>query len=362
MLFGTIGKILAALWLLGEISPVFAKKSSELIYTEPFDLAAGGTTLTRSSQEGIVFGNPALLPLGAATVRWLGLETAFMIDRDLAEGGTASLNSPADTAQPDFVESLFSRSVHFGQALSLSFLNKNFALTVFDRLEVDVEGSRYDNGGLPQVNIGGEAYAGGMASVASQPLRWLTLGMTGKYFYMGEPDLQIPVTDVERIKTLTEDPNTLRNALSYGRGTGADVSALLLWQTSFVDLSLGLKVEDIGGTRLSNDQKTLPQTNNAGLGLAFHGTTSVLHLSADYRDISNAYEEKKFKKIYLGARLMLWQMVGFAAGLYQGIPTFGVRFDALFIKFGATAYGRELGTYPGDKQRNMVTVYTSFGF
>jgi len=361
MRLGKTLKILCLIWLSGGNSELFAKNSSELIYTEPFDLAAGGTTLTRASQEGIVFANPALLPLGAATIRWVGMETGFMADRDLAEGGASKMSAAAKTDQADFVESLFSRSLHFGQTLSLSLLNKNFAVTIFDRLEVDVEGNRYDNGGLPQINFAGEAYAGGMVTAAAQPLRWLSLGVTAKYFYMGEPDIHIPVTDVDRIKVLTENPQSLRDELTYGKGAGADVGALFLWQTSYVDLSLGLKVEDVGATRLSNDQKTLPQTTNVGLGFAIHGTTSVLHLSADYRDITDAYQEKTFKKIYLGARLMLWQMMGVAVGLYQGIPTFGVRFDAFFIKFGATAYGRELGTYPGDKQRNMVTIYTSIG-
>ncbi|MBC7530893.1 MAG: hypothetical protein H7318_04885 [Oligoflexus sp.] len=362
MTFGKNWKILLLTLLFAEISPVFAKNSSELVYTEPFDLAAGGTTLTRASQEGIVFANPALLPLGAATIRWVGLETGFMLDRQLAEQGSSSISSAADTSSPDFVDKLFARSLHFGQSLSLSLLNKNVAVTIFDRMEVDVEGSRYDNGGLPQINFSGEAYAGAMATTAVQALRWLSLGVTAKYLYMAEPDIQIPITDEARIKALTENTSALRDELKYGKGTGADIGALFLWQNTYVDLSLGLKVEDVGGTKFTNDQKTIPQTNNIGLGLAFHGTTSVLHLSADYRDVSNAYGEKKFKKIYLGARLMLWQMVGFAAGLYQGIPTFGVRFDAFFIKFGATAYGRELGTYPGDKQRNMVTIYTSIGF
>src|SRR6476620_10310012 len=76
---------IAALGLLGITAPVMAKSSNELLYTEPFDLAAGGTTLTRASQEGIVFANPALLPLGGACIRWLGFQAGFMLDRDLAQ-------------------------------------------------------------------------------------------------------------------------------------------------------------------------------------------------------------------------------------------------------------------------------------
>ena len=362
MTFGKLGKYVALILLCAEVSPLFAKKSSELVYTEPFDLAAGGTTLTRASQEGIVFANPALLPLGAATIRWVGLETAFIVDREMAQNGSSNIKAAADTSDPNFVDGLFARSLHFGQSASLSFLNANFAISVFDRVEVDVEGSRYDNGGLPQLNLGVEAYAGVMGTTAVKPFRWLSLGMTGKYLYMGDPIIEIPVTDEARIKALTADTSALRDEIKYGKGLGADLGMLLFWQTNYVDLSLGVKIEDVSGTKLSNGQETLPQTTNAGLGLAFHGSTSVLHLSLDYRDIYDAYDEKKFKKIYLGARLMLAQVVGVAVGLYQGIPTFGVRFDALFFKFGATAYGRELGSYPGDKQRNMVTIYTSIGF
>ncbi|RYZ56767.1 MAG: hypothetical protein EOP07_11735, partial [Proteobacteria bacterium] len=147
MRLGRLGKSFAFALLLAEISPLFAKNSSEV-----------------------------------------GLETAFMVDRDLAENGVSSLQAPADTGSSAFVEDLFSRSIHFGQSLSLSLLNKNFAVTVFDRLEVDIEGNRYDNGGLPQINFAGEAYAGAMATAAIQPTRWFSIGVTGKYLYMGEPN------------------------------------------------------------------------------------------------------------------------------------------------------------------------------
>lgn len=362
MIFGKIFKYLGVFAIFAELSPVLAKKSSELLYTEPFDLAAGGSVLTRASQEGVLFGNPALLPLGGAYIRWIGLETNFMLDRDLAEKGQSAFNSPVDTEDSSFVDQLFGNSIHLGQSASLSVVNKNFAISIFDRLELDVEGSRYDNGGLPQINFSGEAYAGAMASTAFQPLDWLSLGLTTKYLYMGEPDIQIPVTDTERLKNMMDNPEDLKKEISYGKGIGTDIGSLFLWQNRHVDLSLGVKIEDIGGTKLSNGQKDLPQTSNIGIGLAIHGTTNVLHLSLDYRDVTNEYEEKTFKKIYAGARLMLFQRIGLAVGLYQGIPTCGIRLDAWFIKFGITAYGRELGTYPGDKQRNLVSVYTSLGF
>ncbi|RZA15127.1 MAG: hypothetical protein EOP10_26875 [Proteobacteria bacterium] len=362
MVFGKTLKGLFLTCLLAELTPVFAKNSSELIYAEPFDLAAGGSVLTRASQEGVLFGNPALLPLGGAYIRWIGLETNFILDRDLAEQGQKAFQSPVNTDNSAYIDKLFNQSIHLGQSASLSVVSKNFAISLYDRLELDVEGSRYDNGGLPTINFGGEAYAGAMVSSAIQPLDWFSIGMTTKYLYMGEPDIKIPITDTTRLEQLLDDPSSLKDEVQYGKGIGTDIGTLFLWQNRFVDLSLGVKVEDMGGTKLSNNQESLPQTTHVGVGLAFHGMTNVLHLSLDYRDVTNEYQEKKFKKIYAGARLMLFQHVGLAVGLYQGIPTCGVRLDAFFIKLGITAYGRELGNYPGDKQRNLVSVYTSIGF
>lgn len=353
---------------------LWAKRSSELIYTEPFDLAAGGTTLTRASQEGIVFANPALLPLGAATIRWVGMQLGLIVDRDLASGdgissasseegegeGQSQLNE--ETGASDSTDQFFSRSLHAGQTATLSILNQNFAITLFDRIEADAAGSRFGDGGLPGIELGVEAYAGMLASLAMRPFRWLSFGGTAKYLLLGEPELMIPIANEEKIESITADPKSLLDELSYGRGAGLDVGALLFWQNPTLDLSLGLKVEDLGATRMSRGEATLPQTLNVGLGFAIHGSTEVLHLSLDYRDALGAYaEERSFKKIYAGARLMIRQRFGLAAGLYHGIPTVGLRIDASLLKVGITAYGRELGAYPGQKQRNMLMLYSSIG-
>ena len=364
MLFASAARLVAmiALGLVLSSPRLLAKNSNELIYTEPFDLAAGGTTLTRASQEGIVFANPALLPLGGAWLRWVGFQAGFLLDRDLAARAKKGIGAAAGTENDNFIDQLFSHSLHFGQTATLSFLNKNFAVSVFDRVELDVAGSRFGDAGLPSVNFGVEAYGGALASYASRPWRWLSLGVTGKRLFVSEPEIIIPIADQEKIKQLTKNTASLRDEAKFNQGNGVDLGALLLWQGSALDLSLGLKLEDLGSTHFAGEQKAFPQTYNAGLGLALHGSKEVLHLSLDYRDIGNAYHEKTFKKTYLGARLMLRNFFGVAVGLYQGIPTFGFRIDLLLFKLGLTAYGRELGSYPGERQRNMLMIYTSLGF
>jgi len=354
---------IAVLGLTVPSANLMAKSSNELLYTEPFDLAAGGTTLTRASQEGIVFANPALLPLGGAWVRWLGFQAGFILDRDLAQSAqSGSIGGAAGTEDSDFVDQLFSKSLHFGQTATLSFLNQNFAISVFDRVELDVAGERFGDSGLPSVNFGVEAYGGMLTSYAWRPVRWFSLGVTAKYLYASEPEIKVPLTDQAKIRELTSNTAELTNEIALNKGTGADLGMLFLWQGHHLDLSMALKVDDVGGTRFTGEQASFPQTYNAGFGLALHGTKEVLHLSLDYRDIGNAYDEKTFKKVYLGARFMLRNIFGVACGLYQGIPTAGLRLDLLLFKLGVTAYGRELGTFPGDRQRNMVMVYTSFGF
>lgn len=360
--------------VLAGTSPLWAKRSSELIYTEPFDLAAGGTTLTRASQEGIVFANPALLPLGAATIRWLGFQAGLILDRSIAENGgstdsgaseeagEAESGDEGESGAGSSADKFFDRSLHAGQTATISFLNQNFAFTVFDRIEADVEGSRFGDGGLPGIELGIEAYAGALTSLALRPVRWFSIGGTAKYLFLGEPQIMIPIANQEKIQSIVDNPESLQGDLHYGKGAGLDVGTLFLWQNHTIDLSMGLKVEDLGGTRISNGEDPLPQTVHAGLGLAIHGTTEVLHLSLDYRDALGAYAtERTFKKVYAGARLMIRQRIGLAAGLYHGIPTVGLRLDASLLKVGLTAYGRELGAYPGQKQRNMLMLYTSMG-
>lgn len=171
----------------------------------------------------------------------------------------------------------------------------------------------------------------------------------------------MPLIDTERVNTVLSNPNSLSSTLSYGYGLGMDAGMLLFSQGKTFDFSLAFKADDIGDTTLTG-RDPFKQTYHAGLGFAIHGSTEVLHLALDYRDVTNAYEEKMFKKVHLGARLMLRQMIGIAAGYYQGLPTYGLRLDLIFLKLGITSYGREFGAFPGDRPRQLFFTYLSFGF
>lgn len=347
------------------VPTAWAKKTNQAVYEEPFDQAAGGSSLTRASREGVMFANPAMMPFGQDLFRWLGMQTSVIAARESIEFARA-LTSGKDTSESgdNIVTKVLEEKtpIHFGVSNALSVITNNFGLGVFARVEPDIYGEEYGAGGLPAVTVSAEIYGGAVSSVAFKPFRWLGLGATAKYLYVAEPDITLGLTDTTRIAELTNDPEALQNAASMGRGMGFDVGALLFLQGHTVDYRLALKVDDAGDTKFTGTQAPFKQTIHVGNAITFHGSEQALHLSLDYRDVQGAYEEKLFKRVYIGAKLLLMSTIGLAAGLYQGIPTVGARFELLFLKCGFTAYGREMGDTVGERQRNLYVGYVSLGF
>lgn len=343
----------------------YGGKTNQAVYEEPFDLAAGGSSLTRASREGVLFANPAIMPYGEKFFRWLGMQTSVIAAREsvsfaksLAGGGQG------DAQGEEIIDKVLVEKtpLHFGMTNALSFISNNFGVGAFARLEPDIYGEQFGVGGTPAIHVTAEAYSGAVASLAYRPLSWLSLGVTGKYLYVAEPDIELALSDQARIQELANNPQSLQEAASFGSGFGTDVGLLVFLQGYSVDWRFALKVDDLGDTNFTGSQKPFLQAVHTGAAVTFHGAQNALHLSLDYRDALNAYEEKTFKKIYAGAKLMLFEHLGLAAGLYQGIPTVGVRLEAFFLKLGATAYGREMGDAVGQRQRNLYVAYFSAGF
>ena len=343
---------------IGNFCPhAFARKTNQAVYEEPFDLGGGGAELTRASQEGVMFANPALMPWGQKFHRWFGMQTGFLVNReavDLAKSGSAG--------GTELIDKALSAKVHFGLLHSTSWITNNFGLGVFARIEPDLEAKEFGSAGLPSINVSSETYAGGVMSFATRLTSWWSVGATGKYLKVAEPDIEVALTDETKIKQIQDDPAVLKNEISLSTGTGVDVGTLLFLQGNNVDFRWAIKADDVGSTKFQGGQTPFLQTVHTGVGLTFHGATEALHLSIDYRDVEGVYQEKTFKRVYAGAKLLLRNYVGLAAGLYQGIPSAGLRIDALIFKLGFTAYGREMGSYVGDKQRNLYLVYIGFGF
>ena len=62
--------------------PMIQAKGSSPIYEDPFDVGSGGASLTRASQAGMIFSNPALIPYGPGFHRWFGNESNVLIGKD----------------------------------------------------------------------------------------------------------------------------------------------------------------------------------------------------------------------------------------------------------------------------------------
>ena len=63
-------------------TPAFARKTNQAVYQDPFDLGAGGASLTRASKDGRVHANPALLPYGGKFHYWGGLSNSVLTNKE----------------------------------------------------------------------------------------------------------------------------------------------------------------------------------------------------------------------------------------------------------------------------------------
>lgn len=368
-------------------SPASARKTNQPVYVDPFDLGAGGASLTRASRDGRLYSNPALLPYGGDVTRWVGGATSLMVNRDavdtvrnLAGGGGVSDEEVEEGAEGeggranDFFEQLTKTPIRFGaQSTVNSYVYQNWGLSTFSSFEVDFRLFEFGTYGLPEVRVISENYYGQVFSLASRipGARWLSLGVTFKYINAAEDELNIPLADQETIAAtvaeykdrydkIAADPKEGANT-----GIGADVGALAFFQGTYLDYSLALKADDVGGTKFKVRNNFKPdsfkQVLSAGTALTLHNETSALHMSLDYRDIQNVYEEEMFKRVYAGTKLTFFGVLGFATGIYHGYPTYGAEIDLWAFRLTGSYYTKELGDHPGVDPRRMYMATFSAG-
>lgn len=348
----------------------FGKKTNQAVYEEPFDIAAGGAALTRASQEGVMFANPALMPYGEKAFRWFGSEFALLATKNSynelqsltgRKKGPSKEGQEAEDDNRNYFDQVFDNPLHFGATSTISLITNNFGIGTFARFEPDIAGQRHNETGIPEFRARAEGYTGMVASAAGRLTNWLSLGVTGKYLYKVEPDIIIDLADVNKVQEIRNDPSSIRDQVTAGQGTSLDAGALVFLQGQKVDYRLAMKIDDIGDTQFSEDQRPFRQAYHAGIGLTFHNAVDSLHLSLDFRDITGVYQEPLPLRIYAGAKVIFRNFIGLAAGLYQGYPTFGVRLDLMLVKLGFSVYGRELGEYLGDAPRTIYLAYLGFG-
>jgi hypothetical protein len=335
----------------------FLAGKSEPFYEDSFDLGAGGTNLTRASQEGILLSNPALLPYGGTFFRWLGWHSNFVVSKEtleLAQGKTENI-----------VDKVFDKPVHLGISQSISFLTNNGGLAAFASIEPDLKafrrGDSIRGSGLPQIRFKQEVYGGFYGSLAKRIFSdWFALGLNIKYLAIQEKDLYIDLLDPQAFGNLAQElsPDQLKKNLN--RGIGSDLGGLFFWQNPIWDLRMGFMVQDIANTKLSG--KTLDQKIHLGLGSTWHTDEDAIHLSLEWRDVADKGKDPLFKRIHLGARFLFQTWVGLAVGVYHGFPTYGLEADLLLFRLSGAFYTKEYSPIPNRDRRQIYVLSIATGF
>jgi hypothetical protein len=341
-------------------------RGSAPVYEDPFDVAGGGASLTRASQAGMIFSNPALIPYGTGFHRWLGNETSLIVGKDsidFAKSLSSSSSTSSEQGNSEFINNILEKPIHAGVLNSFSYINRFVGFSVFNRGEFDVSAKRYGDTGLPALRFRAESYQGLGLSVASLVIsKMISVGATAKYIYAGEPDLQIELTDQQAITDL-QSASGLRSLVAMNTGYGYDVGVVLFKQGQSADYRLALKIDDVGGSKLSGDGNLtrLKQMLHVGLGYTLHNAVDSLHLSADYRDIQGLSDEHLFKRVRIGAKLLVRKHLGLSAGFYDGWPSYGLEIDAWLVRLTAAYYKRELGAKPGLDSRAVYLAGFAMG-
>lgn len=342
-------------------------KGSGPIYEDPFDVASGGSSLTRASQAGMLFSNPALIAQGPGFHRWFGNESTIIVGKNSIEFAKSMQNGgsggSSGSGEASFVETVLKNPIHAGVLNSFSYINSLFGFGFFNRGEVDIQAKKYGDTGLPAIRFRAESFQGLGISAATKFLtQSLSVGVTAKYLYAGEPDLAIELTDQEAIQNM-QSSSGLKSLIGMNTGYGYDVGMLFFRQGYNADYRLALKVDDAGGTTLHGDAelKKLNQAYHVGLGYTLHNDVDAIHLSLDYRDLQKSYGEELFKRVRMGAKVLLRRHIGFGVGYYDGWPSYGVELDAWLVRLTGSYYTRELGAKPGMDPRPIYALGIAMG-
>lgn len=340
-----------------------ARNLSDPIYLEPFDRGAGGTVLTRASREGVLLGNPALLGLGSAWLRWVGMQTTIKLaaDKDKVQTVIDAINSGtgSDTNSESAIDTNLLSNVDLGPGaeLSVSFLNKHAGGALIGDAGLYAKYDEFGDTGIPGARLVVDAVGGMAASAAFSPVRWLHLGATQKYLYGIEKN--VVLTPVNGNEGLAE----AQDISGLGEGQGTDIGMLLFFQDFTIDYLIGLTVKNLTPVKFSNEAyPTLPQTKNLGLGLTFHSGSNAVHFSAELHDIESKTGESLSRRLRFGSRLTLWQRLGLAVGIYNDKPSYGLKLDLLFLKIGLSFYSRIVGFGNNSFSRDEGTITFSVGF
>jgi hypothetical protein len=358
----------AAAWLpvtglcwMSAVSADPLRKSAPL-YENPFDLSAGGASLTRSTQEGVFFSNPSLPALGAGFLRWIYGRAAIHFGADAVDlGREVYQKKKAGTLKVDstLVEKLLKTPIHVGNDATLGFVTAFAGLSAFQTLRTDIEGRQFGSQGLPEVRTRADA-AVGVAALAAIPVGdVLSLGVSVKPAYAAETFEIISLSDFSGsgAKQMLSD---IKQNTRYGLGVSVGLGSTVQLRSENFDLRIATTVDDLGQTKFSSGVSSWKQTINAGIGIIPHTRGSAVHCAADLRDLQRSYGEHWTRRFRAGCKLLLASRIGFGAGFYQGWPSYGIVANLVLMRLEAGSYTREFGSEAGTRGRRVYFLATGF--
>ena len=364
-LFGSIN---LAFWALNPLSPTTSARAeplrkSAMLYENPFDLSAGGASLTRATQEGVLFANPSLPALGTGLLRWIYSRTSIHFGADAIDLARESYNKKkAGELKVDsqLIESVLKTPIHIGNDLNLGFITAFGGLGLFQVSRTDIQGRQFGSVGLPEVRTRAEA-AAGVAAFAAMPVGdTVSVGVSLKPLYAAESFENISLSDFSGSGTqqLLSD---LKSNTQFGLGISTGLGATVQYRTSNFDLRFATTIDDFGQTKFINSNiSPWKQILNMGVGLIPHTRSSAIHCAFDLRDVQAIYGEHWTRRSRAGCKILLNSRIGFGAGFYQGWPSYGVVLNLVLLRLEAGSYTREFGSEVGTIGRRVYFVATGF--
>lgn len=326
-------------------------KTHEPIYQAPFDLAAGGASLTRATQEGAQFANPSLTALGAGVLRSLFLRSTVHVGADAVDLAAQAAKSilageGARSTSRDLMGRALKTPVHVGADMAMGALFAPGGFSLVATTRADLETREFGDVGLPQLHLRALAFSGAAAHFAQSFRDKIAIGVGAKALYGGEARERIGLNEI--VAGGGSDAATLvRNKLKRGYGLSVDLGTTIQRRSRYLDSRLAVVVNDVGTTTFTGSLSPWKQTVNVGFGVTPHTRSNALHCAVDLRDIGRVYGEHWTRRTYAGCRLIFARLIGFGIGMSQGWPSFGTVVNLFFLRLEAGTYSREWGSQAG---------------
>lgn len=337
-------------------------KKSEPIYQNPFDLASGGASLTRATQEGVLFSNPSLPAFGEGHFRWIFLRSTFSVGEGTIKTSSDLLKTSANASSTstlinNAVNDLFNYPNYLGLSNAAGVLTSEFGIAGFAANKLFTNGKKFGSVGVPQLVVQDNGFAGVASTISTAFGDHLAVGIGPKYIYNAEVNTTLSVSEVMSPSTAS---SKLSNALLTGNAIAADIGFTLQHRTKNFDVRFAGVVADVGNTTFTGGLPPWLQTYNAGLGFAVHDFTNAMHCAVDYRDVTDVYQEDLPRKIYMGCKLLLTKIFGLGFGYLQGWPSYGFVLNLFLFRLEGGVYTRDIA-----KQSGLVgqkVYFVSLGF